>query len=77
MDMIGHDAVGQNAEPGGYRVGLELVEIKTVVSFVKEDLLTCVSPLGDVVGDASSTIRAIRDIAEELLDGKIPLRNCV
>jgi len=51
VNVVGHEAIGEDAEVG-VRVKLaEEVEVEGVVAVVEEDLLAAVAALGDVVGD--------------------------
>ena len=52
MDMIGHQAIGGNLRAGLFRCRPEQSEIGAVIALLKEDRLTAVAPLGDMMRDA-------------------------
>ena len=50
VDVVGHEAVGEEADAGVGEVGGEEVEVDTAVGLGEEDVLVVGAALGDVVG---------------------------
>jgi hypothetical protein len=78
VNVVGHEAIGEDAE-AGVRVKLaEEVEVEGVVTVVEEDLLAAVAALGDVVGDVWEDDSGDAGHMEDELAGMgIVLGNCV
>jgi hypothetical protein len=49
MDVIRHQTIGLNAEPGHSGVTGEKIEVELTISVVKEDLLPSIASLRDVI----------------------------
>jgi len=49
MDVIGHQAIGENAQPGLFTVGLETVQIRLAVGVGEEDALVVDAALSDMM----------------------------
>jgi hypothetical protein len=52
MDVVGHQAIAQEARAGTRRVVAEKIEVKAAIIRRVEDRLAIIATLGDVVGNA-------------------------
>ena len=49
MDVVGHEAVGEDADAAGVEVFAEELEVEFAVAYGEEDVLAVGSALGDVI----------------------------
>ncbi|MFM2124335.1 MAG: hypothetical protein RL328_786 [Acidobacteriota bacterium] len=52
VDVVGHEAVGEEADAAGVEVFAEELQVEFAVAYGEEDVLAVGSALGDVIGQS-------------------------
>ncbi len=60
MDVVGHEAVGQDARAGVREILVNQTQVKGPVSFGKENPLVIGTPLSNMIGSPGATTLALR-----------------